>query len=180
MLRTNPIAISRCRRRRAVRPIVLLSVSGEERTKDHPNWPRRWRTAALDVLAEPLASEPSVRSATRSPSSAPMAQLLCAGQGDHGIECRLLGCCSCTRTTSYCPKIHALRARSSYKPLVAGWSTTCALDDSGGRGCMCGTPEGGELVPRALVYDVYVLERLRTARASDCGRRRENFVTGAG
>ena len=43
---------------------------------------------------------------------------------------------------------------------------------------MCGTPEGGELVPRALVYDVFVLERLRTARASVCGRRRKNFVTG--
>ena len=58
----NPIAISRCRRRRAVRPIVLLSVSGEERTKDHPNWPRRWRTAALDVLAErSRRSRPSVQ-----------------------------------------------------------------------------------------------------------------------
>ena len=157
MLPQKPIAISRCRRRRAVRPIVLLSLSGEERAKDHPNRPRRWRIAALDVLAEPLASEPSVRSATRSPSSAPTAQLLCAGQGGHGIECRLLGCCSCTRTTSSCPKIHALRARSSYKPLVAGWSTTCSLVDSSGCGCMCGTPERVELCASALVYDVFVL-----------------------
>ena len=179
LLAPNPIAISRCRRRRAVRPIVLLSVSGEERAKDHPNWPRRWRTAALDVLAErSRRSRPSVHgSATRSPSSAPTAQLLCAGQGGHGIECRLLGCCSCTRTSSSCPKIHALRARSSYKPLVAGWSTTCSLGDSGGCGCMCGTPERVELCARALVYDVIVHERLRTARASVCGRRRENFVT---
>ena len=62
MLATNPIAISRCRRRRAVRPIVLLSVSREERAKDHPNRPRRWRTAALDVLAErSRRSRPSVQ-----------------------------------------------------------------------------------------------------------------------
>ena len=154
MLGEVPIAISRCRRRRAVRPIVLLSFSGEERAKDHPDRPRRWRTAALDVLAEPLTSEPSVRSATRSPSSAPMAQLLFAGQGGHGIECHLLGCCSCTRTTSSCPKIYVLRAPSSYKPLVAGWSTTCSLGDSGGCGCMCGTPERVELCASALVYDV--------------------------
>ena len=45
---------------------------------------------------------------------------------------------------------------------------------------MCGTPERGELCASALVYDVFVHERLRTARASVCGRRRENFVTGGG
>ena len=178
MLARNPIALLRCRRRRAVRPIVLLSLSGEERAKDHPNRPRRWRAAALDVLAQSLASEPSIRSATRSPLSAPTAQLLCAGQGDHGIECHLLGCCSCTRTASSCPKIHALRARSSYKSLVAGWSTTCSLGDPGGRGCMCGTPECGELVASALVCDVFVLQRLRTARTSVYGRHAQNFVTG--
>ena len=62
MLGANPIAISRCRRRRAVRPIVLLSFSGEERAKDHPDRPRRWRTAALDVLAErSRRSRPSVQ-----------------------------------------------------------------------------------------------------------------------
>ena len=62
MLATNPIAISRCRRRRAVRPIVLVSFSGEERAKNHPDRPRRWRTAALDVLAErSRRSRPSVQ-----------------------------------------------------------------------------------------------------------------------
>ena len=136
LLATNPIAISRCRRRRAVRPIVLLSFSGEERAKDHPNRRRRWRTAALDVLAErSRRSRPSVQRRVLRRLLRWRSCFAQARQGGHGIECRLLGCCSCTRTTSSCPKIHALRARSSYKPLVAGWSTTCSLGDSGGCGC---------------------------------------------
>ena len=49
-------------------------------------------------------------------------------------------------------------------------------DDSEGCGCMCGTAERGELVASALVGDVFVYERLRTARASVCGRRRKKFV----
>ena len=62
MLATDPIATKRGRRPCAVHPIVLLSLSGEERTKDHPDRPRRWRTAALDVLAErSRRSRPSVQ-----------------------------------------------------------------------------------------------------------------------
>ena len=102
---------SRARRQCAVHPIVLVSVSAEDRAIDHQNRPRRSSTVALDVLSPRRSSDPSVHVAMRMVAFSWAAQLHSVDQCRHGITWHLLGCCTCTRCTSCCPKICALRAR---------------------------------------------------------------------
>ena len=107
----NPFSVSHAPRQCAVHPIVLVSVSAEDRAIDHQNRPRRSSTRALDVLSPRRSSDPSVHVAMRMVAFSRAAQLHSADQCRHGITWHLLGCCTCTRCTSCCPKICALRAR---------------------------------------------------------------------
>ena len=155
LFRLPPIGRSSTRRHYAVDPIVLLSVSAEDRAMDDQKRPRRSSTVALDVLSQGGARRSS-------PSTLPSAWRHLLVQHSCAVLAHAVMASSAT-CWAVAPAPGALHpAEKSARCARAEAPRLCFVvgrrhdhrDGFGGCGCMCATPERGKMDAPAFMCDV--------------------------